>query len=319
MSDLLEVKNLAKHFPARSSKYKKFSVKAVDGVSFSIAAGETFGLVGESGCGKSTLGRSVLRLVEPTSGSISFDGTNVGALSKSGLRRSRRHMQMVFQDPFTSLDPRQTVGQTLEECLRIHGMGNMTERVDASLAALARMGLAPDHYYRYPHELSGGQRQRVGLARALILKPRLMVCDEPVSALDVIVQAQIVNLLREIQAEDGLAYLFISHDIGVVRHVSDEIGVMYLGKLVEKGRTDALFAEPLHPYTQALLASTPKSHPAQTRERITLSGDLPSPYDPPTGCQFNTRCPFAMDICRAVEPPTVAVSAEQEVACHLYG
>ncbi|MBB6691361.1 dipeptide ABC transporter ATP-binding protein [Cohnella xylanilytica] len=315
---LLRVNGLKKYYAASGrSAFRRSVVKAVDGVSFDLREGETYGLVGESGCGKSTLGKSLLRLTEPTEGEALYRGVDLFKQSRKSLQAYRRELQIVFQDPFSSLNPRQIVGRALEEPLVIHGIGSPKERTDRAMEMLITVGLRMEHYYRLPHELSGGQRQRIGLARALILNPRIVICDEPVSALDVIIQSQIVNLMRKLQAELKLTYLFIAHDIAVVRHISDRIGIMYLGKLVEEAPTDKLFANPRHPYTQVLLSAVPVPDPSGRRERIALEGDLPSPLDPPSGCAFHTRCPFATERCRTETPIRREVDEGHFAACHL--
>ncbi|TQR21435.1 ABC transporter ATP-binding protein [Psychrobacillus vulpis] len=316
---ILEVKNLKKYFPITGSLNNTVSqVKAVNDVSFSLIKGETYGLVGESGCGKSTTGRTILRLLEPTEGEVIYDGQNINKLKGNDLRNIRRELQMVFQDPYSSLNPRKRVGTILEETLKIHKMGNKKERTEQVMNILNKVGFQREHYYRFPHEFSGGQRQRIGLARALIINPSIIICDEPVSALDVSIQSQVLNLLEDIQQEFNLTYLFISHDLGVVRHISDRIGVMYLGKLVEESPTDELYTNPLHPYTKALLSAIPVPNPFVKREKIKLIGEIPSPVNPPSGCVFHTRCPFAMDVCKQDEPIMKTLDLEHKVACHLY-
>ena len=317
---LVAVEGLTKYYAARGGLLGTRSavvLKAVDGVDFSIAAGETLGLVGESGCGKSTTARLLLRLIPATDGRVVFDGRDVMSLAPDELRLLRRDAQMIFQDPYGALNPRMTVEDIIAEPLVIHG-----ERKGPALAArvgelLETVGLARAHASRYPHEFSGGQRQRIGIARALALRPRFVVCDEPVSALDVSVQAQIINLLQDLQEQFGLTYLFIAHDLAVVRHISTCVAVMYLGKVVELAEKRALYATPLHPYTQALLASVPVARPRLRRRREPLTGDVPNPFNPPTGCRFNTRCPLAQAICREKEPPLVAVRSGHFAACHL--
>ncbi len=308
---LLEVRDLARHFRTRSGL-----VRAVDGVSFSLARGETLALVGESGCGKSTTARLVLRLIEATSGSVRFEGRDLTALPGAALRRARRRMQIVFQDPFASLNPRMTVGATLDEPLRIHHAGDSGQRRDRVAELMRLVGLPQDYVGRYPHEFSGGQRQRIGIARALALEPALVVCDEPVSALDVSVQAQVVNLLQDLQQRLGLSYLFIAHDLAVVKHVATRVAVMYLGRIVETAPRDALFAHPLHPYTRALLAAIPRPDPAQRLDRQIPGGDMPSPLNPPAGCHYHTRCPFVIDRCRVEAPALRALAPGHLSACH---
>jgi oligopeptide transport system ATP-binding protein len=310
--ELVNIKNLVKHFPVENSDDV---VKAVDGVSFDIFAGETLGLVGESGCGKSTVGRCILRLIEPTSGQVWFENRDVLALNKNDLRPLRREMQIIFQDPYASLNPRLSILSIISEPLVIHGIGNKTEQKDRVAELLKKVGLDPDYMFRYPHEFSGGQRQRLGVARALALNPKLIIADEPVSALDVSVQAQVVNLLQDLQAEFGLTYLFISHGLAVVEHISNRVAVMYLGKIVEIAAAQELYENPLHPYTQALLSAIPIPDPKLKRDRIILKGDVPTPINPPSGCRFRTRCPFASEECAQTVPELREISAGHYSAC----
>lgn len=324
--NLVEVKDLKMYFPITKGviiQRKVADVKAVDGVSFNIKHGETLGLVGESGCGKSTTGRAILQLYKPTAGSVLFKGEELTTMKGEALRRQRRQMQMIFQDPYASLNPRLTVGNIVGEPLEVHKIGNKKERRERVQELLKLVGLNPYFVNRYPHEFSGGQRQRIGVARALAVNPEFIVADEPISALDVSIQAQIVNLLEELQERLGLTYLFIAHDLSMVRHISDRIAVMYLGKIVELTDHEALYNNPLHPYTQALLSAVPIPDPyiEDTRQRIVLEGDVPTPTNPPKGCNFSTRCPRVMDICHEVEPVWKDMSTDEEehwVACHLY-
>ena len=309
---LISVRGLVKHFPVEGSTDV---VRAVDGVSFEIFAGETLGLVGESGCGKSTVGRCLLRLIEPTAGHIYFDGRDILALNKKELREIRREMQIIFQDPYASLNPRMKIGDVVGEPLVIHKQGTKSERRDRVAALLRRVGLDPDYMNRYAHEFSGGQRQRIGVARALARNPNLIVADEPVSALDVSVQAQVVNLLQDLQEEFNLTYLFISHGLAVVEHISTRVAVMYLGRIVEIADAAELYAQPLHPYTQALLSAIPIPDPKQKRKRIVLQGDVPTPINPPSGCRFRTRCPLAIEECAHIDPELREVSTGHQVAC----
>ncbi|BDG42105.1 ABC transporter ATP-binding protein [Saccharococcus caldoxylosilyticus] len=317
---LLQVKGLKKFFPITGGVFGKKvgEVKAVDDVTFTVYKGETLGIVGESGCGKSTTGRMLLRLIEPTAGSIVFEGKEVTTLPKAELRKMRRDMQMIFQDPFASLNPRHTVEKILEEPLIVHGIGSKEERKKRVREMLEVVGLGQYHAKRYPHQFSGGQRQRIGIARALMTNPKLIIADEPVSALDVSIQAQVLNLLEDLQKEFGLTYIFIAHDLGVVRHISDRVGVMYLGRLVELADSDQLYQSPKHPYTQALLSAVPIPDPEYKRERQLLSGDLPNPANPPQGCAFHTRCSACMDICKQKRPEMKEVEKGHYVACHLY-
>jgi oligopeptide transport system ATP-binding protein len=319
VSPLLEVKNLKVHFPVRNGIFSRGNavVRAVDDVSFQIAPGETVGLVGESGCGKSTLGRAVLRLLEPTTGEVRFDGLDLLALEKRELRAKRRQFQMIFQDPFSTLNPRMTVDQIIGEALDIHGLAaDKASRRSRISELLEQVGLDRAHAQRYPHEFSGGQRQRIGIARALAVEPKLIVCDEPVSALDVSVQAQVVNLLQELQSRFGLAYLFIAHDLAVVEHISQRLLVMYLGKVVESGAAQEVIRSPRHPYTKALISAVPSIRPGEHAAKLVLKGELPSPIDPPTGCPFHPRCPLVEEICRREPPPRKDLGNSRSAACH---
>lgn len=319
-SELLQVRNLKKYYLIRGGilPRTKHCVKAVDGVSFTVRKGETLGLVGESGCGKSTAGRSILRLIEPTDGEVLFDGVSVTNLSKEQLRQLRKDMQIVFQDPYASLNPRHTVERMLSEPLKVHGVASSAQRKRRVHQLLEVVGLSSYHAKRYPHEFSGGQRQRIGIARALMLNPKLIVADEPVSALDVSIQSQVLNLLQDLQEQFELTYLFIAHDLSVVKHISDRVGVMYLGRIVELADKDELYDKPLHPYTQALLSAVPVANPDVKRERIILKGDVPSPANPPSGCAFHTRCPYVMDICKSERPVFRNEGRDHYAACHLY-
>lgn len=326
MTDMLKVRGLVKHYDTRRGIWGKMTgnpgtlVQAVSGVDITIQQGKTLGLIGESGCGKSTLGRAILRLHEPTSGAIEFDGVNVINLDAEAMKEMRQKMQIIFQDPYASLNPRKTVRQIIGQPLIIHGQATGAEVDKRVVEMMARVGLKVNHMNRYPHQFSGGQRQRIGIARALILNPKFVVCDEPVSALDVSIQAQIIELLADLKRELGLTYLFISHDISVIGYVSERIAVMYLGKIVEEGDTHTILNSSLHPYTQALLSSVPQVETTgATKERIRLTGDLPSPVDPPKGCKFHTRCAHASDICQTAEPKYQTIEGTHSVACHLVG
>lgn len=314
-SNIVEVKNLVKHFGSGSN-----TVQAVDDVSFNIKYGETLGFVGESGCGKSTLGRTMMRLYEATAGEVYFEGKDIHQMSRKKLKQMRRELQMIFQDPYASLNPRMTVEEIIGESLDIHGLARGKKRKERVRELLELVGLRASHMNRYPHEFSGGQCQRIGIARALAVEPKMIVCDEPISALDVSVQAQVINLLQRLQKDMGLTYLFIAHDLSMVKHISDRVAVMYLGKIAELAGSEELYDNPLHPYTKSLLTAIPIPDPeiGRNRERIVLKGDVPSPMNPPSGCRFRTRCPVAMDICSKVEPTWQEVEPDHFVACHLY-
>jgi len=317
--DLIVVKNLVKYFPVRSGLLQRVVawVQAVDDVSFTIREGETLGLVGESGCGKTTIGRTMLRLIEPTSGAVNFDGVDVLKLRGREMKAMRRNMQIIFQDPYASLDPRMPIGESVMEGLNVHNIGTHRERFETMLTTIRKVGLEEYHARRYPHEFSGGQRQRIGIARALALRPKFIVCDEPVSALDVSIQSQVLNILKDLQREFGLTYLFIAHNLSVVEHISDRVAVMYLGKMVELTSREELYENPLHPYTKALMSAIPVADPTLKRERTILKGDVPSPLNPPKGCRFHPRCPVAIDKCSLEEPVFKEVKADHGVACWL--
>lgn len=318
---LLEVKNIKKHFPIKDKQMfstKKQYVQAVNGVSFSINEGETFGLVGESGCGKSTLARLIMGLIKADSGEINFEGRNFLELRGKELRKNRKSMQMVFQKPYESLNPKMTVADIISAPLDIHGVYSKLERAQKVKDLLEMVGLSPQYMNRYPHEFSGGQRQRIGIARAIALHPKLVICDEAVSALDVSIRSQILNLLNDLQKEFKLTYLFISHDLSVVKHVSDKIGVMYLGEMVEVGEAETIYKNPKHPYTQALLSAIPVPDPSYKKQQIVLEGELPSPVNPPSGCRLSSRCPYVMPICRDEKPDLMNIGSNQSAACHLF-
>jgi oligopeptide/dipeptide ABC transporter ATP-binding protein len=315
--ELVQIRNLVKYFPIRGGLLQRTvaEVKAVDDVSFFIREGETLGLVGESGCGKTTVGRAMLRLIEPTSGSVFFNGVDILGLNPRELKTMRRQMQIIFQDPYSSLDPRVPIGESVIEGLKIHNIGSPRERFDLTIETLRKVGLEDYHARRYPHEFSGGQRQRIGIARALALRPQFIVADEPVSALDVSIQSQVLNILKDLQTEFNLTYLFVAHNLSVVEHISDRVAVMYLGKIVELASREDLFRNPLHPYTQALMSAIPVADPTIRRERIILPGDVPSPVNPPSGCRFHPRCPVAMPHCAIQEPAFKEVSPDHWTAC----
>jgi peptide/nickel transport system ATP-binding protein len=316
---MLEVKDLKKYFPVKTGVFTKVvgHVKAVDGISLRICPGETYGLVGESGCGKSTAGLTILRMISPTGGSVFYKGRDVFAMGKEEMRNLRKDMQIIFQDPFSSLNPRMTIGEAIGESLEVHGIARGNERRERVEAILKVCGLDSYHYRRYPHEFSGGQRQRVVIARALVLEPQFIVADEPISALDVSIQSQIINLLEELQDKFGLTFLFISHDLSVVKHIADRVGVMYLGRIVEDAPKKEFYATPLHPYSQALLSAVPSMLPAVKKERVILQGDVPSPSNPPAGCTFHTRCPRAEEICSQLVPVLKKVGPDHYASCHL--
>ncbi|MHB8135216.1 MAG: ABC transporter ATP-binding protein [Anaerolineaceae bacterium] len=316
--NLIEVRNLVKYYPVYGGVFKReiAQVKAVDDVSFNIRKGETLGLVGESGCGKTTVGHTMLGLIPPTMGSVIYNDVDIFGLDRKGFKEMRRNLQIVFQDPYSSLDPRLPVGDSIAEGLKIHGIGNNQERYEMVLNALKNVGLEDYHATRYPHEFSGGQRQRIGIARALVMNPKFIVLDEPVSALDVSIQAQVLNILKDLQHEFGLTYLFVAHNLAVVEHISDRVAVMYLGKMVEQTKSIELFKYPLHPYTRALMSAIPIPNPRIRRERVILEGDVPSPLNPPSGCRFHPRCPYAKERCSIEEPQLRVIKPDHLVACH---
>ncbi|WP_088008173.1 ABC transporter ATP-binding protein [Indiicoccus explosivorum] len=317
---LLKVEGLKKYFPVHSGVFGRVSghVKAVDDISFFVNEGETLGIVGESGCGKSTTGRLLMRLLEPTEGKVYFNGKELTGITKEEMRKMRRDIQMVFQDPYASLNPRHTVEKILMEPLNVHNIGDPKDRKKKVYELLETVGLSSYHAKRYPHQFSGGQRQRIGIARALMTNPKLIIADEPVSALDVSIQAQVLNLMQELQKTLKLTYIFIAHDLGVVRHISDRVGVMYLGNMAELANSEKLYEKPLHPYTQALLSAVPVPDPDFEREQVVIEGDIPSPANPPSGCRFHTRCPYKMDICEKVIPKFAEIEDGHYAACHLY-
>jgi len=318
-ADLVQVRGLKKYFPVRAGLMQRVvaQVQAVDDVSFIVQKGETLGMVGESGCGKTTVGRTMLRLIEPTAGSVIYDGKDVFKLKSAELKAARRDLQIIFQDPFASLDPRVPIGESVMEGLHIHNIGAPKERADVMMDTLKRVGLETYHARRYPHEFSGGQRQRIGIARALALRPKFIVCDEPVSALDVSIQSQVLNILKDLQSEFGLTYLFIAHNLSVVEHISDRVAVMYLGKMVELADRDEIYRDPKHPYTQALMSAIPVPDPKMKRKRTILKGDVPSPLHPPSGCRFHPRCPIAVKMCSEKEPEFREIKPNHWVACWL--